>query len=219
MEGRIRNFLLNVVGSSLLLIPAIASSAELEDKQELESVIQPEIERTAFIESEIKTTDLEIIANIGVISIEDFGTSPVLVLKLNYHLSDDFFIGVEWARADGEETSFEILSGGAPLLSDDEREMTTYLLTLGYNALPGEAFVTDNLTYNTSFYVIGGLGNTVFGGDDHFTVSVGAGYRILVNDFLSIYTSFRNNIFNVDILGKNKITHNLQFTVGTGFYF
>lgn len=219
MEGRIRSFLLNIVCSLLLLMPAFANTAELGDKQELESVIQPEIERTAFIESEIKTTDFEIIANIGIISIEDFGTSPALVLKLNYHISDDFFIGAEWARADGEETSFEILSGGAPLLTDDEREMTTYLLTLGYNALPGEAFVTDNLTYNTTFYVTGGLGNTVFGGDNHFTVSVGAGYRILISDFLSIYTDFRDNIFNIDILGKDKTTHNLQFTVGAGFYF
>jgi len=219
MEGRTRNFLLNLVVSLLFLLTCIASAAEVEDKGEPDSVIQPEIVRTTFTEPKIEISDFEIIANTGVISIEDFGTSPVLVLKLNYHVSDDFFIGAEWSRAKGEETSFEILSGGAPLLSGDERTMTTYLLTLGYNALPGEAFITDNVTFNTSFYIIGGLGSTAFAGDDHFTVSVGAGYRILMNDFFAIYTDFRDNIFNADIFGKEKSTHNLQFTIGAGFYF
>jgi outer membrane beta-barrel protein len=219
MESRIRNFLLNTVVSLIFLTPALVYGAELEDKQELESVIQPEIERSKFDESKIKSTDFEVIGSLGVISIEDFGTNPVLLLKLNYHVSDDFFVGAEWARADGEETSFEVLSGGAPLFTDKEREMTTYLLTLGYNLFPGEAFLTDNVTYNTSFYVIGGMGNTVFGDDDHFTVSVGAGYRVLVSNFLAVYTDFRDNIFNTDIFGEDKTTHNLLFTVGAGFYF
>lgn len=219
MESRIRNFLLNAVASLSLMIPALACAAELEDKKELESVIQPEIERSTFTESKIQSTDFEVLGSLGVISIEDFGTNPVIVLKLNYHISDDFFIGAEWARADGEETSFEVLSGGAPLISDKDREMSTYLLTLGYNLFPGEAFLTNNVTYNTSFYIIGGMGNTVFADDDHFTVSVGAGYRVLVSDFLAIYTDFRDNIFNTDLFGSDKTTHNLLFTVGAGFYF
>jgi outer membrane beta-barrel protein len=201
------------------MTPLLAYAAELEEKKELDSVIQPEIERSTFEESKIQSTDFEAIGSLGVISIEDFGTNPVIVLKLNYHISEDFFIGAEWARADGEETSFEVLSGGAPLFSDEEREMSAYLLTLGYNLFPGEAFLTDNVTYNTSFYIIGGLGNTEFGNDDHFTVSVGAGYRVLVSDFLAIYTDFRDNIFNTDIFGKDKTTHNLLFTIGAGFYF
>lgn len=219
MESRIRNILLKLAISSTLILPAIASGAELEDEQELESVIQPEIIRSTFTESNIKTADFEVIANLGVLSIEDFGSNLVYGIKLNYHISDDFFVGAEWSQADGGDTSFELLSGGAPLLSDDERQMTTYLLTLGYNVLPGEAFVTDKVTYNTAFYVIGGLGKTDFAGDDHFTVSIGAGYRVLAADFLSIYVDFRDNIFNLDIFGKEKLTNNLQLTMGVGFYF
>lgn len=219
MEGRIRNLLLKLIVSVILFLPTISSSVEISDEQVLKPVIQPVITRSTFNESKIDTSDFEVIANIGVISIEDFGTSPSLTLKLNYHLSDDFFLGVELLKAKGEETSFEILSGGVPLLSDKDREMTTYLLTLGYNALPGEAFVTNKLTYNTSFYLIGGIGSTTFGGDDHFTVSIGVGYRILTSNFISIYTDLRDNIFNTDIFGKDKSNHNLNFTVGIGLYF
>lgn len=219
MEGRIRNFLLKLAVCALFLLPTIAYSVEIEGEQELKPVIEPEITRSKFVESNIKTSDFEVIASAGVISIEDFGSNPALALKLNYHISDDFFVGGEWTMAKGEETSFEVLSGGAPLLSDDDRELNTYLLTLGYNAFPGEAFLTDNVTYNTSFYVIGGLGKTSFAGDDHSTFSIGAGYRILVGNFLSVYVDFRDNIFNADIFGKDKSTHNLLFTAGAGFYF
>ncbi len=219
MESRICNFLLNTVVSMVFLLPTLAYTAELEDKQELESVIQPEIERSTFTESKIESTDFEVIGSIGVISIEDFGSSPILLLKLNYHVSDDFFVGAELGTADGNETSFEVLSGGAPLFTDKEREMNIYLVTLGYNLFPGEAFVTNNVTYNTSFYVIGGLGNTEFAGDDHSTISIGAGYRVLVSDFLSAYVDFRDNIFNSDTFGQDKTTHNLLFTLGVGYYF
>jgi len=219
MESRICSFLLNTVISLIFLISTLAHAAELEDKQELESVIQPEIERSTFTESKIESTDFEFIASIGVISIEDFGTNPILLLKLNYHISDDFFIGAELGRADGNETSFEVLSGGAPLFTDKEREMSIYLVTLGYNLFPGEAFVTNNVTYNTSFYVIGGLGNTEFAGDDHSTISIGAGYRVLMSDFLSAHIDFRDNIFNSDTFGPDKTTHNLLFTLGVGYYF
>lgn len=219
MESRIRSFLLSLVSSTVFLLPSLAYSAENEGEQELKPVIEPEIVRSTFTESNIKTSDFEVIASAGVISIEDFGTNPALALKINYHISDDFFVGAEWLIAKGEETSFEVLSGGAPLFSDEDREMNTYMLTLGYNALPGEAFLTDKVTYNTSFYVIGGLGKTTFGGDDRFTFSIGAGYRVLAGNFFSIYTDFRDNIFNADIFGKDKSTHNLLFTVGAGFYF
>ncbi len=219
MESRICSFLLNTVISLVFLTSTLAHAAELEDKQELESVIQPEIERSTFTESKIESTDFEFIASVGVISIEDFGTNPILLLKLNYHISDDFFVGAELGMADGNETSFEVLSGGAPLFTDKEREMTIYLVTLGYNLFPGEAFVTNNVTYNTSFYVIGGLGNTEFAGDDHSTISIGAGYRVLVSDFLSAYVDFRDNIFNSDTFGQDKTTHNLLFTLGVGYYF
>jgi outer membrane beta-barrel protein len=219
MESRFCNLLLKVIVSTLLFTASIASATEPEDIKELDAVIQPEIKRSTFTESKIETADFEIIANIGVISIEDFGSTPVLELNLNYHISDDFFVGASWAGATGEETSFETVSAVAPLLSDAEREMNTYLLTLGYNVLPGEAFVTDKLSYNTAFYLIAGLGNTKFAGNDHFTFSIGAGYRVLISNYLAIYTDFRDNIFNADIFGKEKLTSNLKFTVGIGLYF
>ncbi len=63
------------------------------------------------------------------------------------------------------------------------------------------------------------MGNTEFAGDDHSTISIGAGYRVLVSDFLSAYVDFRDNIFNSDTFGQDKTTHNLLFTLGVGYYF
>ena len=63
MEGGTRIFLLKLAFSILFLLPAIASSAENENQRELKPVIQPEIVRSTFTESDIDVSDFEIIAN------------------------------------------------------------------------------------------------------------------------------------------------------------
>ena len=81
-------------------------------------------------------------------------------------------------RTDTDQTSFEDLSGGAQLLTDDERQLTYYNISLGWNVFPGEVFIGSGYAFNSALYLIGGVGNTDFGGDNHFTVNVGAGYRL-----------------------------------------
>ena len=74
-------------------------------------------------------------------------------------------------------------------------------------------------TFNTTFYLIAGIGNTDFAGSDRFTFNYGGGYRFLLNDSISITTEFRNNIFDVDAFGLIKKTNNLEFSVGAGWFF
>jgi len=219
MESRFGNFLLIIIAASTLYSQSAFCADPALDNTELKPVVQPDIERIEFDESKIKSTDFEIIGSLGVLSIEDFGTNTVLGIKLGYHISDDFFVGAEIGKSRGGNTSYENLSGGAPLLSNDERKLTYYLLTVGYNILPGEAFVTDKLTYNSALYLIGGMGSTEFAGDNRFTMNIGVGYRVLVSNYLSLYTDFRDNFFNLDVLGEDKLTNNLQLTVGAGYYF
>jgi len=58
-----------------------------------------------------------------------------------------------------------------------------------------------------------------FADDSHFTVNVGAGYRFLLTDWISLHVDFRDHIFKSDLLGKDKTTHNLEATAGVGFFF
>ena len=217
MESRICSIFLTLVILTSTL-PTVLQAAE-QNEEDQNSLIQPEIERTEFDESIIDSEDFELSAFAGILSIEDFGTNPVFGFELAYHVNEDVYVQFDYGFSEAGQTSFEVLSGGAPLLSDDERELQYYLFNIGFNLLPGESFVTDSSTFNTSFYVIGGIGSTEFAGDDRFTINFGTGYQILFADAFSLNIDVRDLIFNMDVFGEDKVTHNLQYTVALGWFF
>jgi outer membrane beta-barrel protein len=182
-------------------------------------VIDPEVERREIKEPAIDKEDFEIGAFVGVMSIEDFGTNLVYGARIAYHLTEGFFVEGTVGQSDGGLTSFEILSGGAPLISDSERQLTYYNLNLGYNILPGEVFLGEGHAYNQQLYLIAGLGSTRFAGDDRFTVNFGAGYRFLLNDSVAIHADFRDHLFDIDLFGEEKTAHNLEAHVGVTVFF
>lgn len=187
--------------------------------REPEQVIDPEVERREIRTPDIDTEDFEIGGFVGVMSVEDFGVNPVYGARLAYHITEGLFVEGAIGRTETEETSFERLSGAAEILTDDERELTYYNLSLGYNVLPGEAFVGRRRAYTQSLYVIGGIGSTDFAGDNRFTLNFGFGYRFLVTDFLAIHADVRDHLFDIDILGEDKTSHNLESHVGFTWFF
>ena len=116
-------------------------------------VIEPEVERREIREPEIDSEDFEVGAFVGIMSIEDFGSDVVYGIRLAYHVTEGFFVEGSVGQSEAGLTSFEILSGGAPLLSDSERTLTYYNLNVGYNILPGEGFIGEGRAYNTALYI------------------------------------------------------------------
>jgi outer membrane beta-barrel protein len=182
------------------------------------ALIDPKVERREIDESDIDTENFELGIFGGYIGIEDFESSSVVGATLAYHVNENFFLEAAYAQATAGETSFEKLSGGAPFLTEEERDFRYYNLSLGFN-INGETFLTDNLVFNSDFYFLVGAGSTDFGGDERFTVSVGAGYRLLLTDFWALRVDVKDHIFNSDIIGVEKDVHNLAFTLSTTFFF
>ncbi len=197
------------------------SSQPNPDKEIIQTdpVIQPEIKRREVQESDINTENFEIGAFFGFLSIEDFGTNPVYGFRLDYHITEDVFLQGTIGQSEAGSTSFDRLSGSPPILSDDQSQYTYYTVALGYNLLPGEAFITRNTTYNTALYLIAGAGNTEFAGDDLFTITWGAGYSITANSWLAIHLDFRDHLFDLAVTGEDKTTHNFEVTIGLNYYF
>lgn len=220
MEIRIRSILLALAWLGLIL-PFASAQAQSEDDVDVDedSLIEPQIERTEFDESLIDSDDFEISLYGGYLALEDFDTSFVTGIKLGYHVTEDFFMQFSLGRAEAGETSFEILSGGAPLLSDSEREVEYYLVTLGFNLFPGEAFISDSTTFNNVFYLSAGVGTTEFAGDDRFTIAYAFGYRTLFADGFSLDIEMRDLIWDLDIFGSEESTNNLEFSVGLNLFF
>lgn len=182
-------------------------------------VIEPEVERRKIKVPKIDTENVELGAFFGVLSIEDFGSNPVYGVTAAYHVTEDFFFQAEAGRSKAGRTSFETLGGDIQLLTDDERQFTYYNLALGYNFLPGEVFLGRGLAMTSALYLTMGLGSTKFAGDNHVTVNLGAGYRVLPTDWLAINVGFQAHMFNSDLLGSDKLTSNLQGQVGVSVFF
>lgn len=182
-------------------------------------VIDPEVERREVKEPAIDREDFEVGAFFGIMSIEDFGSDFVYGVRLAYHVTEGFFVEATVGQTEAGLTSFEVLSGGAPIISDSERTYTYYNLNVGYNLLPGEGYIGEGRAYNTNFYLIAGLGSTTFAGDDRYTVNFGAGFRFLLNDSVALHVDFRDHLFDIDILGEDKTTHNLEGHLGVTVFF
>jgi outer membrane beta-barrel protein len=226
MESRIRVLFLIAV---IVALPGCAATKNLfgmgpdeappPSSEPPGQVIDPQVERREIKEPKIDKEDFELGAFVGVISIEDFGSNLVYGARLAYHITDGFFVEGTVGRSEGGLTSFEILSGGAELLTDDERVYTYYNLNLGYNILPGEVFIGEGHAYNTNLYLIAGLGSTKFAGDERFTVNFGAGYRFLLTDSVALHLDFRDHLYDIDIFGEEKTVHNLEGTFGVTVFF
>jgi len=180
-------------------------------------VIDPEVERREIKEPAIDREDFEVGAFAGIMSIEDFGSDTVYGVRLAYHVTEGFFVEAMVGRSEAGLTSYESLSGDARLF--DDRALSYYNINLGYNVLPGEVFVGEGRAYNTNFYLVAGLGSTNFADDDRFTVNFGAGFRFLLTDSVAFHLDFRDHLFDIDILGDEKTTHNLEGTFGVTVFF
>ena len=224
MESRICIFLLR--SACVLALPALLggcswlrTTEEEPVYSEAEPVIKPNIERRTITEADIDSEDFEVGAYVGVLSIEDFGSNVVYGVRADYHITEDFFAELALGTSEAGDTSYETLSGGAQLLTDDQRDYTYYNISVGVNLLPGESFIGGNHAFNSALYLIAGVGNTEFADDSHFTVNLGVGYRFLLNDAVALHVDFKDYIFNSDLLGTDKTTHNLEATAGLSMFF
>lgn len=212
--------------AAALLTAARGEAAEPEpgsasaDPPVLEEVLLPVAPERRVVDLDaLDTENFEVGVWGGSLSVQDFGVDALYGARLTYHLTEDLFVTGRYARSRLGRTSFELLSGGFELLTDDEREMTLYDLTVGWNLLPGEVFVTSNWALAGALYLEAGAGATDFAGDANFTIVLGAGYRLLANDFLAMHIGLRDYVFNTDLLGVDKTTHNLAVTGGFTVFF
>ena len=199
--------------------PAAAAEDPLGATGAAPQVVEPQIDRRNVKPPRIDAENFEVGAFVGTISIEDFGSSMTYGARAAYHFTEDLFAEATVGTAKAGRTSYEDLSGSLELLSDSEREFTYYDASVGWNVLPGEVFFGGRRAMPSSLYLALGAGSTRFAGDDHFTLVAAAGFRLLVTDSFAAHLAVRNQMFESDLLGSNKLTQNLQFSLGLTTFF
>jgi outer membrane beta-barrel protein len=220
MDRELRVLLLSGAALAAMVAPSQAGAQEQSaPAAAAPQVVEPQVKRREVNPPGLDTENFEAGAFVGTISIEDFGSSVVWGGRIAYHFTEDVFAEATIGTAEAGRTSYEDLSGSAQLLTDDERQFTYYDLSIGWNALPGEVFLGGRRAMPSAVYFTLGAGSTDFGGDDHFTVALGTGLRVLATDWLAVHMGARDLAFDSDVLGKDKLTHNLQFTFGLTAFF
>ena len=191
-----------------------ADEAPLEDEQ----LLTPKVKRNKIKVGKIDTENFELGPFAGLYSIEDFGSGLVVGARFAWHMSESFFIEANYGQTKGDRTSAEVLLG-RDFFTEEDRELTYYNALFGYNFLPGEAFIGRNWAFINALYVVGGAGNTTFGGDDRFTVVWGFGYRFLVTDWMAVHVDFKDHMFQTDFFGEEKNTNNMEVNGGFTIFF
>lgn len=223
MESRFRILFL-IFTVFLPVSSGVAAEKPEGDDKSLNQIIQqdplitPAVERREVDEAAIEVNDFELGVFLGILSIEDFGTNPVLGVRLDYHLTEDLFLQGSIGISEAGSTSADFVSGGPTILGND-KDYLYYNVLVGYNLFPGESFMGGEKAFNTAMYVVAGAGVTEFGGDERFTITVGGGYSVTLADYMTLHLDVRDHIFRIDITGEDKDAHNLELSFGLNFVF
>jgi outer membrane beta-barrel protein len=194
----------------------VATAAPI-DTTEQGAVIDPETARRKVVVPHIKNKDWESGVYVGVLSTQELQSALTYGVRASYHINEDFFLEGEYGRSSvSDQVRREI---GQPFFPKESMDLSTYGLDLGYNFLPGEVFFGSKRAMTSTFYLLAGVGDTGFNGEDYLTYSAGFGVKVLPADHMAIRLEARDRIWQSDLLGTNQVTNNLEMTLGFSLYF
>jgi outer membrane beta-barrel protein len=186
--------------------------------QAADPVIEPEVARRDIRLPRLPSKDFDAGLFAGTYATQNFGSAPVVGLRVGYHLSEDFFVQGSYGRSSVSDEAFrQVLPGG---VFPTQKETLAYAsLSLGWNLLPGEVFIGRGLAKASTLYVIGGIGSTHFVQQRRQTFHLGFGGRLLLRDRVAVTLDLRDHLFSLDLLGKRQRTQNLEATLGFAIHF
>jgi outer membrane beta-barrel protein len=183
-----------------------------------DQVVIPEVDRREINLPRFPSNDFELGAFVGTYATQNFGSSVVGGLRLGYAITEDFFVEGVLAQTKVSDESFrQVLPGG--VFPEKTEKLSYYNLSVGYNLLPGEIFIGSKRAKPSAFYIIGGVGSTKFDQQRRPTYNFGTGFRVFLNDHVSLQVDMRDHIFSLDLLGKRQSTQNLELTAGVSVFF
>ena len=213
MESRFKRIVLGLFLPLTLAFSAPSLEAAEDERSILDEVVSPDLKRREIEEDKIDSETIEIGIFGGVMSIEDFGSSSTYGIQLDLHITEDFFLEARGGLATLQPSSAEVLSEDITFFNDEDRDMTFYSLSVGYNLFPAQLFL-GKTAYHSSFYLLAGAGNTEFGGNEYLTYHFGTGFKLFMSDWMALRVGMQNHIFTHDTFTYEKKIQNLEGIVG-----
>ena len=153
----------------------------------------------------------------GVINIEDFSSDLVYGINATFNTDENFFMQLNYLEADASLSSFEESQG--KIFSGGDRTFRHFDFLVGYNLFQGELFLSEANARLSSLYLVAGIGDTDFGGEGSFTYTIGIGYQIALTRDIILRFDYRDYIYNTNLIGDDKYTHNTQLSGGLSYLF
>ncbi|PCK10008.1 MAG: outer membrane beta-barrel domain-containing protein [Alteromonadaceae bacterium] len=177
---------------------------------------------TVVVEAKDKRLDInnevfELGITVGALAIQDFNTEPSLGINATFNASEDFFLQLSYLFADASRSSFEASQG--QFFEGSDRTFSHYSVLLGYNIFQGEIYPKDGKSTLTALYVVGGVGNVDFGGENNFSTIFGVGYKLGLTRRINLRLDFRSLVYESNLVAEGETSYNNQLTVGVGYLF
>lgn len=206
MENRLQHLLLTVLnilflGLSLSLAPAVYAQ-----------------QQAGFSKEDIDSEFLELGANIGYINIEDFPSTLAYGFKMQFRASEDAFLQLDLVLAPDVDLSSAEKSQGA-FFSGGDRDYLYYGVLVGYNLFQGEFFTSRSTANLSSFYIVGGVGETEFGNESSNTYNFGLGYKVAFGRNYIMNIDMRQYIYESSLIAENDLTSSTHVSFGFNYLF
>lgn len=202
----------------LALLGAGSARAQQTSPPDGNQAVVPEVERREIRLPRFPSNDIAVGLFAGTYATQNFGASPVVGLRLGYHVTEDWFVEATLGQSKVSDEAFrQVLPGG--IFADRTEKLRYYSVSAGFNLLPGETFPTARSAKATAIYLVAGIGSTQFNDQRSQTLNVGLGGRLMLFDRAALQVDMRDHVFSLDLLGKRQSTHNLELTGGFTWYF
>jgi outer membrane beta-barrel protein len=224
----------NLSHSTLVAAIALSSSfvayAQEEDKSV--RVIEPNKQTTSVQAAAIDTEHFELGLYAGLMSVEDFNTNLATGLSLTYHIhgTERFIAQVNYGSSETDKANFETIDN---FLAEEDRTFNYLNLLAGYKILDGRSFLGKRMKFNSAIYLLAGGANIEFANNDETGYVLGASYRVVLTDWLTVNFDVRDTVFDREFLAKtdfdgagnpvttnlSKTTHNTEVLLGINALF
>lgn len=196
---------------------AVSGEITLDETAET-AEISTEVAQTAKnVGPKIKSEIFKVGATFGILNIQDFTSEVTYGITGRVQASENFFLQSNYIRTDVEESLVE--KATLPYLSSDDRSFSHFNLLIGRTILQGEFIKSETVTRLSTLYVVGGVGETKFGGEQSFTYTVGIGYNVALTKEMDLTIDFRDYIYNSSLIEEDNSTHNTHFSAGITYQF
>lgn len=208
--------------AAILLGGAVISPALAEDNDNQTNkpvrVVIPDKRVDAAKPATIDTERFELGAYIGMLSVADFNTNMVSGFSLTYHITPRWLTQLQMGSSTVTRATFEDIAD-ANFLAEGEYDFSYTTVSGGYRIAHGRSFLSTKGKYDSSIYVLAGVGNIEFAGNSAASGVLGLSYRVVPTDWMTINLDFKNHLFEREFLNTTSQTMNNELAIGFNFLF